>query len=133
MKIKDKHGNILSSTIMAADDDLDFGDDMMDDFGDGGAGPVEGDPDIEDNLDEMADNIDDMQDQLDEIEEDDVNIETENNIENHYIAECDRCHGIFISAMVESDQEVDHISGICPLCEKESDQFLYWVIRKAGE
>ena len=84
---------------------------------------------FDDNLDDIADTIDDMQDQLDEVQEDDVNIDMDNNVEGHLIAECDKCHGIFISAMVESDQEVDKITGICPLCEKESDQYFKWVIK----
>lgn len=61
--------------------------------------------------------------------ESDPDIEVDNNIEGHYIVECDRCHGIFISALVESDQVIDHISGICPLCEKESDQYIKWVVK----
>ena len=56
-------------------------------------------------------------------------IDTDNNIEGHYIAECNRCHGIFISALMESDQHVEFISGVCPLCEKESDQYIKWVIK----
>jgi len=84
---------------------------------------------FDDTLDEMADNIEDMQDTLDEVQEDDVDIEVDNNIDGHLIAECDKCHGIFISAMIESDQEVDKISGICPLCEKETDQYIKWVVK----
>lgn len=61
--------------------------------------------------------------------ETDPDIATDNNIENHYIVECDRCHGIFISALLESDQVVEHVTGVCPLCEKESDQFIKWVIK----
>lgn len=90
---------------------------------------VEGDETFDDNLDDMADTIEDMQDTLDEVQEDDVDIEIDNNIDGHLIAECDKCHGIFISAMIESDQEVEKISGICPLCEKESDQYIKWVVK----
>lgn len=79
-------------------------------------------------IDDLADNVEDLQDQVDEVVEDDPSIDTYNNIEEHYIAECDRCHGIFISAVIKSDQQVDKITGICPLCEHESDQFLKWVI-----
>ena len=61
--------------------------------------------------------------------EEPVDIENDNNISNHYIAECNRCHGVFISALRESDQQVEFISGICPLCEKESDQYIKWVIK----
>lgn len=57
------------------------------------------------------------------------NIETDNNISGHYIVECNRCQGIFISALTESDQTVEFISGVCPLCEKESDQYIKWVIK----
>ena len=84
---------------------------------------------FEDTLDEMADNIEDMQDTVDEITEDDVNIENDNNIDGHYIAECEKCHGIFISAVTESDQQITKISGTCPLCEKETDQYLKWVVK----
>ena len=106
--------------IVAADEDFD----EFEDFG-----MVEDeDPGFDETLDEMADNIEDMQDDIDEIQEDDVDIETDNNIEGHYIAECDKCHGIFISAMMESDQVVEKITGVCPLCEKESDQYFKWVV-----
>ena len=109
------------SRIVAADEDFgdDFGTEYMDEPSD-----------VEDTIDDIADDIEDIQDDLDDIEEDDIHIEVENNIEDHYIAECDRCHGIFISAVIESDQVVENISGVCPLCEKESDQYLYWVIKK---
>lgn len=88
------------------------------------------DTELSDDIDDIADQIDDVQDAVDDIDEDDVDIETENNITNHYIAECDSCHGLFISAMIESDQIVDHISGICPVCGKETDQYLNWIIRE---
>ena len=64
-----------------------------------------------------------------EMKEDDSNIETDNNIANHYIAECDKCGGIFISSISLSDQPITSISGICPLCEEETEQFLKWVIK----
>ena len=72
--------------------------------------------------------------ELEEVEEmedpeEPVDIENDNNIENHYIAECNRCHGVFISALKESDQKVEFISGVCPLCEKESDQYIKWIIK----
>ena len=91
------------------------------------------DPDagFEDKLDDMADSIEDMQDTVEDVVEDDVSIENDNNIENHYIAECEKCKGIFISATIESDQVVTKISGTCPICEKESDQYLKWIVRKA--
>lgn len=119
---------ISKRAIFAADDEFDenndFGgrDDFEDDF-------MSEDDSIEDSLDDLADNVEDMQESMDDVTEDDPNIENENNIENHYIAECDRCKGIFISAVVESDQEIEKISGTCPLCEKESDQYLKWVVK----
>lgn len=61
--------------------------------------------------------------------EDGPSIDTDNNIAGHYIAECNRCHGVFISALMESDQHVEFLSGVCPLCEKESDQYIKWVIK----
>ena len=111
-----------SRRIVAADEADDFGgfDDGFDDELDEG---------MQDTLDDMADNIEDMQDDIEDIQEDDVDIDTDNNIDGHYIAECDRCHGIFISAMIQSDQEVDKITGICPLCDKESDQYLKWIVQ----
>lgn len=89
---------------------------------------VDGD-DLNDTLDDVADTVQDIQDSVDEIQEDDVNIEIDNNISNHYIAECEGCHGIFISATVQSDQKISHVTGICPLCQKETDQKMKWVIR----
>lgn len=111
----------VSTPITAAEDDEDeFG---FDDFEDEGF-----------NDEPMEDSGEDEEIPLEEGEEledpeEEPNIETENNIENHYIVECDRCHGIFISALVESDQVIDHISGVCPLCEKESDQYVKWVVK----
>lgn len=87
------------------------------------------DSQITDTIDDLADNIDDMQESIEDIQEDDVDIELDNNIDNHYIAECDNCHGVFISALVESDQEVEAITGVCPLCDKESNQSLKWLIK----
>lgn len=123
MKIKRReHSAVKANTqpVMAADDDetLDNEFDVADD--------TEG---INDTLDDVADTIDDMQDDLEDVDEDDPDIPIENNISNHYIAECDGCQGIFISAVVESGQEIDHISGVCPLCGKKTDQYLKWVIR----
>lgn len=84
---------------------------------------------IVDQIDEVSDQLDEMQEDIDDIQQEDPNIMVENNIDNHYIAECDACHGIFISSMIASDQEVDKITGICPLCEKETDQYLNWVVK----
>lgn len=102
-----------------------------DDFDEGFIDPD--DSGLYDTLDDVADTVEDIQDTVDEIDQDDVNIEMNNNITGHYIAECDSCHGIFISATIESDQKVEKVSGVCPLCEKETDQYLKWVIRDANE
>lgn len=85
--------------------------------------------DMNDTLDDMADTLDDMSDQLDDYIEDDPSITTDNNIENHYIVECDKCKGIFISSIVESDATIEKVTGRCPLCGKDSDQYLKWIIR----
>lgn len=86
--------------------------------------------DIRETIDDLADSVGDVQDVVEEVEEDDVDIELDNNIANHFIAECDRCHGVFISAMVETDQDVKSVTGICPLCDKETEQVLKWIIKE---
>lgn len=75
--------------------------------------------------------VEEVDEEVEEVEPeiDDINIETDNNIANHYIAECDYCHGIFISPVILSDADVKSIYGICPICEHESDQFLKWIIK----
>lgn len=80
-------------------------------------------------LDNMSEQIDEIQDTVEEVTEDDVDIETDNNIDSHYIAECERCHGVFISAVIENEQNPEKVTGTCPLCGKESDQYLKWVIK----
>lgn len=87
---------------------------------------------VMDALDNVADDVEDIQDSIDDMEDDSVDIALNNNIANHYIAECDKCQGVFISAVIESDQQIDHVSGICPMCGKETDQYLKWVIREIG-
>lgn len=89
--------------------------------------------DFNDTLDDLSDNVEDIQDSLDEIDEDDVNIETENNIANHYIAECEECQGIFISAVVHSEQQIQSVKGVCPCCNEETEQFLKWVIQAVDD
>lgn len=84
---------------------------------------------IMDSIDDVADTVEDLQDSIDEVADDDVQISVNNNIGGHYIAECDQCNGIFISAVVESDQQVDSVSGVCPLCGKETEQYLKWLIQ----
>ena len=88
--------------------------------------------DVAESIDDLADAVDDMQDTVDDMSEDEVDIQMDNNITNHFIAECDVCHGVFISALVESDQDVYTITGKCPLCDKESEQYLKWVIKDAN-
>lgn len=122
MKIK-KTRITASKRIVAAD--ADFEDDVIEDD------LLDDDNGLEDSVDDLADQVEDLQDAFDGIDEDDPNIEIDNNIEGKYIAECDRCKGIFISAIPESDVYMDHIHGTCPLCEHETDQYLNWVVRKA--
>ena len=111
--------------ITAADEDVafDFEEDEFD----------RRDPFVDED-DSFADeniNEEEFDEELEEFEdpEEEAHIEVDNNIAGHYIAECSRCHGIFISALVESDQQVELLSGICPLCEKESDQYIKWIVK----
>lgn len=121
---------LTSVAVTAADDDEDTEEPAVDDFSGFDEFDEFGDPaDIADSVDDLADSVDELQDRIDETDPDEVNIDIDNNIDGHYIAECERCHGVFISAVVESDQVVDSISGICPLCEKETTQYLKWVIK----
>ena len=107
--------------VKAADEDLDDFD--MSDDTDG----------LMDAIDDVADNVEDLQDQFDEVKEDEVEIAINNNIADHFIAECDRCNGVFISAVVDSDQKIDHVTGICPLCGRETEQYLKWIIKSVEE
>ena len=121
---------LTSVAVTAADDDEDTEEPAVDAFSGFDEFDEFGDPaDIADSVDDLADSVDELQDRIDETDPDEVNIDMDNNIDGHYIAECERCHGVFISAVVESDQVVDSISGICPLCEKETAQYLKWVIK----
>ena len=117
---KKPHKDIVASNrIVAAEEDFDeFEMDSQDDS-DG----------LMDAVDDVADQVEDIQDTVDDVSEDATSIEVNNNISNHYIAECDKCHGVFISAVIESDQKIDHVSGTCPLCNKDSDQYLKWIIK----
>lgn len=110
--------------IRAAEGDPE--EDFMEDFDDDTDG-------IMDAMDEVADNVEDIQDAIDDIDEDDVEIAVNNNIADHFIAECDKCGGVFISAVVDSDQVIDHVSGVCPLCGRETDQYLKWVIKSVED
>lgn len=121
-KIAASSSNKVSTKYIKAAGEFDD-DELIDDEADG----------LMDAIDDVADNVEDLQDTLDDVDEDEVEIEINNNIADHFIAECDRCHGIFISAVVDSDQEIDHVSGVCPLCGKDSDQYLKWIIRSTTE
>lgn len=88
--------------------------------------------DFSEAVDDLAENVEEVQDTIDDMDEDDPSIEVNNNIEDHLIAECERCHGIFISAILQSDMEIDHVTGTCPLCGRESNQYLKWVVKPAG-
>ena len=112
---------ISRKPIMAAEDDTDDLVGLIEDVDDDAA--------ISDNIEDLSDSVEDLQDQVEDVEEDEVSIEMDNNIADHYIAECDRCHGVFISAVLKSDQEIDKVTGVCPICDKESDQFLKWYIK----
>ena len=119
MKITKRSITAASRYVKAAEEDEEFNDMDFEDA-DG----------VMDALDSVADDVEDIQDSIDDMEDDSVDIALNNNIANHYIAECDKCQGIFISAVIESDQEIDDVSGICPMCGKETDQYLKWVIRE---
>lgn len=95
---------------------------------------AESDDAIVDTLDNISDAVDDLQDSVDDIaEEDDVSIEIENNIADHFIAECESCGGIFISAVIQSDNNAESITGDCPICGKETTQDLNWVIKSVAD
>ena len=104
-------------------------------FGDepGFEGPEGGNEDIsnEDEEEEEEDILDEPLD--DELQQDSSNIDVDNNITNHLIAECQNCHGIFISAMIASDQLIESINGVCPLCNKDTEQTLKWIIKDYPE
>ena len=93
------------------------------------------DDSFSEQLDDVADTVEDIQDVVtdDDHQEDSINIEVDNNIAGHYIAECDKCKNVFISATVLSDQVIESVTGICPICREESDQYLKWVIKLAEE
>lgn len=90
------------------------------------------DPDsLNDTMEDVSDTLDDIQDAIDDEDDGphDTVFDVKNNIENHYIAECQRCHDIFISAVVESDSPVTSIEGECPCCHYETKQELKWIVR----
>lgn len=119
-----------STAIMSAAEDDFFSDEAV-------PGSFEGsepsDNSVGDEIDNLADSVDELQDSIDDVKQDQTELEIDNNIANHYICECDQCHNIFISAIIESDQEIDHITGVCPVCEKESEQRIKWIIRDIND
>lgn len=123
---------LATKKIYAAEDDFDsFDEDMSrDDVEDV---IIEEDDALNDTLDDMQDAIEDMQDAVNEVEEDDIDIDVNNNITDHYIAECEKCKGVFISAVLASDSSIRSVTGICPLCGKESTQYLKWLVVDASE
>lgn len=134
--LEDVTATVLSSLgatiITAADGDeaFDFDadaesfEDSFDNISDDPGAGAEDTADDEYAADELADPEAEMEDP-----QEDAHIQPDNNISGHYIAECDRCHNVFISALVESDQTVQSLQGVCPLCEKESEQYIKWVIK----
>ncbi len=123
MKLSRKHRAIMAAdnvfeddTFGAVEDDIALEDDAL-----------------SDQIDDMQDAVEDMQDAVEDIQEDEVDIDVDNNITDHLIAECENCKHIFISAMIASDQEVDSISGICPICNKDTTQQLKWIVKKYPE
>ena len=87
-----------------------------------------GDPELSDM------ELDDLEDDMGEDgRQNSSSIEMDNNITNHLIAECQNCHGIFISAMLASDQVIESINGVCPLCNKDTEQSLKWIIKDYPE
>ena len=119
-----------SKDIMAAEEDDFFNDEDVPGSFEGSEPP---DDSVGDEIDDLADSVDELKDSIDDVKQDQPELEIDNNIANHYICECDQCHNIFISAIIESDQEIDHITGVCPVCEKESEQYIKWVIRDIND
>lgn len=87
-------------------------------------------PDLDEDVEEEAIEDNDMGE---DGQQDGSTIDIDNNIANHLIAECQNCHGIFISAMLASDQIIESINGVCPLCSKNTEQFLKWIVKDYPE
>lgn len=114
---------ITKKSIFAADE---FGDEFDDE-----ENMFDEDPQEDEVQNEDEDFTEDVEEE--NIEEDDPAIDIDNNITNHLIAECENCKGIFISAMIASEQEVESVNGICPLCNKDTTQILKWIIKDYPE
>ena len=96
--------------------------------------PDFGAPELENDAEDLAESGEEVVEEgLGEEGQQDGSTEIDNNIFNHLIAECQNCHGIFISAMIASDQAVESINGVCPLCSKETEQFLIGIIKEYPE
>ena len=89
-------------------------------------------PNLENDADGVAEEVA-SEDLGEDGQQDGSTIEVDNNIFDHLIAECQNCHGIFISAMIASDQAVESINGVCPLCSKETEQFFIGIIKPYPE
>lgn len=124
-----KKNNKVVRKVTAATTYVKAADEDIEDFDSSDFDNIDDTDGVIDALDELSDNVEELQDAVDDIEEDEVDIAMNNNIGDHFIAECDRCHGIFISAVVDSDQDIEYVTGVCPLCGKESDQYLKWLIK----
>lgn len=107
-----------------AADDFDFN---LDDIED-----IQND-EFSDALDNIQDTVEDIQNTVEDIQPDSTRIEIKNNINGHYIAECQECYGIFISATVKSDQRVESVTGECPLCGNNTTQYLKWFVQSTEE
>ena len=96
---------------------------------------IEVEDEFSDKLDNVVDTVEDIQDTVDsdEQKEEDVSIDIENNISGHYIAECDKCKGVFISATVQSDQHIESVTGECPLCGEDTEQYLKWIVTPVSD
>lgn len=89
-------------------------------------------PDLANDTDTVEEDVVE-EDMGEDGQQDGSTIEIDNNIFQHLIAECLNCHGIFISAMIASDQVVESINGVCPLCSKETEQVLFGIIKPYPE
>jgi len=89
-------------------------------------------PDLENDTDTVEEEVVE-EDMGEDGQQDGSTIDIDNNIFDHLIAECQNCHGIFISAMIASDQAVESVNGVCPLCSKETEQFFIGIIKPYPE
>lgn len=125
---------IVRSSVDMKKKKITAADNVFDDLGEapgyGTETEVDDEDALADQLDTIEDSLEDVQDAVEDFEEDDVAIDIDNNIADHLVAVCDNCKTPFISAMIASDQVVDSISGICPICKKDTTQSIKWIIKK---